>query len=143
MNTSSDAQAPSCAKHPTFVNTHALNIIEHYYHAREKHPYFCDRILPTEAYQPTKADALKELQSALLNMRQELNDAMQDGKVAAFVVAGCEWLEFAEAVMMDNSAAAIEELYDTIAVLLRIIDVLEGRQQLGKQEERGDLCHEN
>lgn len=28
-------------------------------------------------------------------------------------------------------------------VFLRIIDVLEGRQQLGRPEERGDLCHEN
>ncbi len=110
-------------------------IQQHYDHAREKHPYFCDRILPTEAYQPTKDDASKELQSALLDMRQGLNDAAQEGECSAFAVAGCELLEFAEAVMMGNSAAAIEELYDIIAVLLRIIDVLEHRQPLGKPKE--------
>ena len=37
---------------------------------------------------------------------------------------------------------AVEECYDAIAVLLRVIDVLEGRQELGRPE-RGDLCHEN
>ena len=37
---------------------------------------------------------------------------------------------------------AVEECYDAIAVLLRVIDVLEGRQEL-RRPERGDLCHEN
>ena len=34
-----------------------------------------------------------------------------------------------------NAERAVDEAYDAIAVLLRIIDVLEGRQKLGKPEE--------
>lgn len=33
---------------------------------------------------------------------------------------------------------AVEECYDAIAVLLRTIDVLEGRQKLGKPEMKGE-----
>ena len=37
--------------------------------------------------------------------------------------------------MIRKTAAAVEELYDVIAVLLRTIDVIEGRYKLGKPEE--------
>ena len=113
-------------------------IQEHYDHAREKHPYLCYSILPPEAYQQTKDDALKEVQSRLLRMRKELKDAVRKGECSAFAVAVCEWLEFLEAVMMGNHAFAIEECYDIIAVLLRVIDVLEGRQPLGRAKEEGE-----
>lgn len=111
-------------------------IKEHYDHAREKHPYFCDRLLPTEA------NSLKDLQDSLSWLREEIHKSAEQGESAAFTVAGCEPAEFAEAVMLGDTPHAIEECYDTIAVLLRVIDVPEGRQPLGNPE-RGDLCHEN
>lgn len=37
-----------------------------------------------------------------------------------------------ETIPATGEAAAVEECYDTIAVLLRMVDVLEGRQKLGK-----------
>ena len=40
-----------------------------------------------------------------------------------------------DALANDDKTQAIEELYDCVAVCLRAIDVLEGRQTLGKTEE--------
>ena len=40
--------------------------------------------------------------------------------------------ETLEALANGDKAHAVEELYDMIAVCLRTIDVLEGRQKLGK-----------
>ena len=36
--------------------------------------------------------------------------------------------------LSEEAAAAVEECYDAIAVLLRVIDVLEGRQPLGRPD---------
>lgn len=42
--------------------------------------------------------------------------------------------EVFEALVSGDKTHAVEELYDCVAVLLRTIDVLEGRQKLGKPE---------
>jgi len=120
MNQSPAAQAPSCAK-----------IIEHYNHAREKHPYFCDRVLPVESI----AEVQEEIQEVLAEFRRVLNTGCKQHQSAAYDIACCEMVEFAEAYARGDTAAAIEECYDAIAVLLRVIDVLEGRQPLGKPKE--------
>lgn len=43
----------------------------------------------------------------------------------------CEMAEVHEAYARGEMAHAVEECYDAIAVLLRTIDVLEGRQAFG------------
>lgn len=45
----------------------------------------------------------------------------------------CSWIEcMSAAVANGDKAQAVEELYDCISVLLRTVDVLEGRQALGR-----------
>jgi uncharacterized protein YabN with tetrapyrrole methylase and pyrophosphatase domain len=53
-------------------------------------------------------------------------------------VLDCECWEVAEALANGDTAHAVEELYDCVAVLLRTIDVLEGRQKLGKPTTKGE-----
>lgn len=110
-------------------------IERHYKHAREKHPYFCDRILPEESEELTELDSLRAVQSSLSAIRRVISDGAENGQLAAFTVAQCEMLEFVESVMMGDTAAAVEEMHDVIAVCLGIIDVLEGRQALGRPKE--------
>jgi len=43
--------------------------------------------------------------------------------------------EATEALANGDKAQAVEELYDCISVLLRTVDVLEGRQKLGRPKE--------
>ena len=47
----------------------------------------------------------------------------------------CEVWEVHDALFRGDNAHAVEECYDAIAVLLRVVDVIEGRQALGKPQE--------
>lgn len=97
-------------------------IREHYEHAKEKHPYFCDIITClSESGADTHLDIYRPTLEAQINANS----------VEASTVLLCEYQEAIQAYTHGNTAAAVEECYDTIAVLLRIIDVLEGRQALG------------
>lgn len=107
---------------------HISNILNHYAHAKAKHPYLCDRILsPVEDYK-----------GALANQRSRLEDAVNCRMVSACDLIDCELLEAYVEAANGNTVHAVEECYDAIAVLLRTIDVLEGRQKLGKPETKGE-----
>lgn len=110
-------------------------IERHYKHVKDKHPYFCDRILPEKSEELTELDSLREVQSSLSAIRRAISDGAENGQLAAFTVAQCEMLEFVESMMTGDTAHAVEECYDTIAVLLRVVDVLQGRQALGRPKE--------
>ena len=102
----------------------------HYEHAKEKHPYFCDTLLP-----PVMKRFPDFWDDLLRGSRGELYEYRRGGCVPAKSVFKCELSEMEAAIAHDDKSAAVEEAYDCIAVLLRIIDVLEGRQKLGKPEE--------
>ncbi len=105
-------------------------ILSHYDHAREKHPYFCDRL--------TNPDVDREIDGILAVGRKCLEEEIEEGYVIANTVLGCEKTEMLVAIAHCDKTSAIEKAYDCIAVLLRIIDVLEGRQKLGKPEGGAD-----
>lgn len=98
----------------------------HYDHARAKHPHFCDELTRWEQH----AAMLLEYES-----RRNLATRTEIGDFGADDVLKCELAELMNAVLNGHTADAIEDAYDCIAVLLRVIDVLEGRQKLGKPEE--------
>lgn len=112
---------------------HDARMREHYDHARRKHPYLCDRMLPAWA-EPNIKDHIRR---ALEDRRARLKQGEADGNLMWNEVLDCECWEVAEALANGDTAAAVEELYDCVAVLLRTIDVLEGRQKLGKPETKG------
>ena len=104
---------------------HTLKIKEHYAHAIEKHPYFCDDIA---CISEQDADTLLKIRRSVLKELERVGD------VEAVNVTQCELFEVVQAYAHGDIAHAVEECYDTIATLLRTIDVLEGRQELGKPE---------
>ena len=104
-------------------------IWSHYDHAREKHPYFCDRLLPDYLLR----DNIKErIVRNLVFSRCRIKAGVRNHNLMWNEIADCEVWEATEAMFNGDNDAAVEELYDVIAVLLRTIDVLEGRQALGK-----------
>lgn len=105
-------------------------IVEHYNHAREKHPYFADKLL--------NPVTIKEADYTLNRIRKYIDNDSKHSELDAQTVLSCEFVEMVLEVAKNNTPAAIEEAYDCIAVLLRIIDVLEGRQELGKPEEKNN-----
>ena len=99
-------------------------IKEHYNHAREKHPDFVDRLLTN--------DNLHSADEHLKARRGFLVECKENKRVSAEAVVNCEFAEAVCAIAWREDKRAIEELYDTIAALLRIVDVIEGRQKLGE-----------
>ena len=98
-------------------------IQEHYDRAREKHPYFCDMIT---CLSDIGANTHLEIYRSTLETEKGVS------AVEASTVLMCEVYEAIQAYKYGDKEAAVEECYDAIAVLLRMIDVLEGRQKLGK-----------
>lgn len=97
-------------------------IKQHYSHAQQKHPYFCDMITClSECGANTHLDIYRATLAAEMNV----------GAVESGTLLLCEYHEAIQAYMKGDTAASVEECYDAIAVLLRTIDVLEGRQALG------------
>ena len=117
-------------------------IERHYFHAREKHPYFCDGLiasqLPNNSLDEDSDRAL--LNDFLRDIRNNNSNDASRGNVLWSNLLDEEKWEVLCAISEGNKAQAIEECYDSIAVLLRVIDVLEGRQVLGEPGERVDLC---
>lgn len=98
-------------------------IWKHYNHAKKQHPYFCDMIT---CLSRTGADTHLDLCRRILKVEAD------NGCVGVDTVLMCEFYGGARAYAHGNTAHAVEECFDAIAVLLRTIDVLEGRQKLGK-----------
>lgn len=106
-----------------------LKIAEHYCHAKRKHPYFADMLF---IWDDNDAEEAKRY---LESVRMLLNIERKQGRVYAETLANCETAEVCDAIARGDKAAAVEECYDVIAVLLRMVDVLEGRQKLGRPKE--------
>lgn len=112
-----------------FNSLHSDRICKHYVHAHEKHPYFCDRITCLSS---VGSDTHLDICRSLLAAEIKVSD------VEASTVLTCEIYEAIQAYTHGDISHAVEELYDCAAVVLRMIDVLEGRQELGKPETKGD-----
>ena len=102
----------------------AAKVAEHYEHARRKHPYFADGLF-------LWGDSAKDAGRTLAGMRGILAIEKPKGRVLAETVLNCEIAEVAVAYASGDKPHAVEECYDAIAVLLRMVDVIEGRQALG------------
>ena len=110
---------------------HAERIRDHYAHACEKHPYFCDWIGPDERHK----DSRERVNNVLRISRRRISYGIKHGNLGWDDLLDCEVWEVFDALIRGDKAQAVEELYDCVAILLRAIDVLEGRQKLGKPEE--------
>ena len=105
-------------------------IRRHYRHAVDRHPYFADRLPAMCSHDVAWA--------ILTESRDRIRDGAAVDSVSAVAVLDCEMAEFMEAYLRGDKAAAVEECYDAMAVLLRMVDVLEGRQPLGRPKEDGE-----
>lgn len=117
-------------KTDTGLNQRVVSSIErHYNHAKEKHPYFCDRLIPGRDY---AGNVGKEIENNLREIRSRIARSVESQRCEWDELLNEEVWEALEAIHDGDDKNAVEECYDAIAVLLRVIDVLEGRQELGK-----------
>lgn len=109
-------------------------VTEHYEHAKAKHPHFCDMLFP---HDKTKMRvAAKIIKSLLDDCRADLKKDTENKKclVKAHDVLFCEILEAEYAYYAESKKRTIEELYDCIAVLLRMVDYVEAEIKQGKKK---------
>ena len=106
----------------------AAKVAEHYEHARRKHPYFADGLFLGEK------KSLESAKRRLAVMRMIIEVERGERTVCAETLLECEIAEARFGVVSDDNPQAVEECYDAIAVLLRMVDVIEGRQALGNPE---------
>ena len=118
------------AKH-NYTKHHADRLSAHYRKAIEKHPYFCDLLAPDDW-------SVEETKKFTESIRKCIDAEIEVSRVSLSNLLFCEVSEMYEAYIGGDTAAAVEECYDAIAVLIRAIDVLEGRQKLGKPETKGN-----
>lgn len=109
------------------LETILADVAVHYKHACDKHPYFADRFYTPIAGEPP-TDCL------LAGARAALEGAIREGCVDVFMVLNCETCEIAEAYARGNMEQAREECLDAIAVLMRMVDVIDGLQPLGNPD---------
>jgi hypothetical protein len=108
-------------------------IEKHYSHAQQKHPYFCDCLDPHGRILPYNG-----VTKVLEYVRECNKKSIDMGNIGWHDLLICEIWEVYEALSRNDKEQAVEELYDSIAVLLRTIDVLEGRQSLGDPAKKGE-----
>lgn len=102
----------------------AAKIAEHYEHAKAKHQYFADAML--------YSNDTSHIKETLSIYRSDLKESIKKNYVWTEQILKCEIYEVYDAWSRGDTAQAVAECYDVIAVLLRMVDVLEGRQELGK-----------
>ena len=112
---------------PAIDAERVIRIAEHYCHARRKHPHFAHTLFLEASDESAAA-------RTLVRTRFCLNCEGRMGEVVAETVLNCEICEAIHALACGDKAHAVEECYDAIAVLLRMVDVIEGRQALGNPE---------
>ena len=112
---------------------HVSNILKHYAHAKEKHPYFCDGISPFDIgyvqMDQTFEEVVEERRDDVAYHAQKHSLLLED-------LIDCEWSEVLCECDRGNDALAVQKLYDLAVLCLRAIDVLEGRQELGRPESQ-------
>lgn len=108
----------------------------HYDHAKEKHPHFCDAIAPVDLDEERRKGTLTDYQEntsySLATVRDNVACDTRNGRLTWELLLLCKSWEISEGIANGDTARAVEGCYNAISVLLRTIDVLEGRQGLGK-----------
>ena len=115
-----------------YCNVHSRRLSEHYVHAVTKHRCFCDALFDERRWRSDGGPGNHlDFARALCKSRKRA------GRLDFLDLADCEIAEMFDAYAKGDKAQAVEECYDTIAVLLRAVDVIEGRQAVGKAVKHG------
>lgn len=103
-------------------------IERHYEHAKEKHPRFLNAL-----HHPKSVVPMSAYTNGLRVRRKLLNAAIEEKRLCPWHLLDCELSEMYAELAKGDKKRAVEECYDAIAVLLRIIDVIEERQKISRR----------
>ena len=99
-------------------------IFSHYRHAVEKHPWFCDDVCDIDYSWASMARSLKDY----ISYQAKLHDDKDKSYCLAKDVLNAEMAEIFAAYSRGDFAQARYEIFDAIAVLLRMDDMIAEKQ---------------
>lgn len=108
-------------------------IKDHYTEAKEKHSYFCDCMNPPYL---TPEQINFVIEDSLQKISERIKRGCELGNIEWDEILNYTVWKIHEAYAKGETRAAVDKCYDAIAVLLRVVDVLEGRQPLGNPEKK-------
>ena len=123
MTEETKAYMEANAAMPADFTRHAY---EHFAKAVRKHPRFADALF--------SEDAADDAKGALEQARREIGYLAAHNWLDGDSLTQCEIAEAQFAYTQGDKATCVDELYDAVAVLMRMIAVVEGRQKLGGAE---------
>ena len=112
----------------------AFNAASHFLKAVRKHPRFADALFDWRELTHPFSGVATLAQSRLKSCRRSVATGEQYHRLIANDLLGCEIAEAFAANAQGDKAACVDELYDAVAVLMRMIAVVEGKQKLGGAE---------
>lgn len=92
-------------------------IVRHYDRAKRRHPVFADVLTHTETTTPAR------------HYKRLRDEAHAIGYCSPLQIFLAEYAEVLEAIAVEDKAQAVYECYDCIAVLLRLVDMIEETAQ--------------
>ena len=108
--------------------------IMHLMKAMRKHPRFADALFSMWEYNPNRENVLDEIDIDFAEASEDLRvDERHKAVVAGSIISVKTLGAFIE-YLRDDKAACVDELYDAVAVLMRMIAVVEGKQKLGGEK---------
>jgi len=111
-----------------------FSMVSHYHAACVKHPYFAD-FWTENAHELYERDA-REKKNAIKRLSEI-------GEVSARLVLYAELAEVFEAITRGDYGQAREEIFDAIAVLMRMVDVIDGAAKFGNPRKVDRRCANN
>ena len=109
----------------------AHNAALHYAKALRKHPRFADALFDWRELTHPFSGVAALAQSRLKSRRSFVKNGERNYRLIANDLLDCEIAEAFDAHEQGDKAATVSELYDAVAVLMRMIAVVEGKQTLG------------
>ena len=106
----------------------------HYAKAVRKHPRFADALFDWRELTHPFSGVAALAQSRLKSRRSFVKNGERSYRLIANDLLDCEIAEAFAAHEQGDKAATVSELYDAVAVLMRMIAVVEGNQKLGGEE---------
>ena len=106
----------------------------HFAKALRKHPRFADTLFDWRELTHPFSGVATLAQSRLKSCRRSVATGEQYHRLIANDLLGCEIAEAFAAHEQGDKAACVDELYDAVAVLMRMIAVVEGKQRLGGEK---------
>lgn len=115
---------------------HYGRVRNNYAVAREKHPDFCNWVLPRE----TTRDIKDKIAHNLLRVRGRIAEAEEKGVLGWDDILDCQMWQVFDSLAKGDNPKAVKTMYKMIAIILRSIDVVEGRQELkqGRMQEKAE-----